>query len=479
MRLSVLLEKSDIAPFKGKDYDPDIRGVAINSKEVHPGWLFVAIKGFVTDGHHYIDQAKENGAVAVVGTQKTINVDIAYIPVSDSRQLLSRLAAVFYDFSRIHNEMKIIGITGTNGKSTTAIYLRHFLESAGISCGLVGTIFYAVGGKKREAERTTPESHVLHSLISEMYKTGDKAMVMEVSSHALELCRVDDIRFDAAAFTNLSPEHLDFHGDMESYFQAKLKLFNKLLGKDGIAIINSDDSYGKKIFPYCRNFFSVGRIESSNWNFKITGREENGFQFDLKTPNGNYKLTAPVIGDYNIENIVLALAVAVSIYPKKLSAFIESVSSLPQISGRLQRVSKNIFVDYSHTPDALEKALQTLKFPGKTLTVVFGAGGNRDRQKRPLMGRAAVNYADKIILTNDNPRKENPESIVKEILSGIDDQAHTIIRLDREKAISEAVIQRKSNEIVLIAGKGHENYQEIGDTRRPFNDAEIALKVLG
>lgn len=479
MRLSVLLKKCDIAPLKGEDYDPDIKGIAINSKEVHPGWLFVAIKGFVTDGHQYIEQAKENGAAVVVGTLKTINVDIAYISVPDSRQLLSRLAAVFYDFGNSHKAMKIIGITGTNGKSTTAIYLRHFLESAGISCGLVGTIFYAVGGKEREAERTTPESHVLHRLISEMYETGDKALVMEVSSHALELHRVDDIRFDAAIFTNLSPEHLDFHGDMESYFQAKLKLFKELLNEKGIAIINADDNYGEIITPFCRSSVSVGRSESSYWNYKITGREEYGFQFDLKTPNENYKLTAPVIGDYNIENIVTALAAAVSIYPEKLGVFIESVSSIPQISGRLQRVSKNIFVDYSHTPEALEKALQTLKFPGKTLTVVFGAGGNRDRQKRPLMGRAAVNNADKIILTNDNPRKENPEAIIKEILSGIDDQTNTVIQPDREKAISEAVIQRKSNEIVLIAGKGHENYQEIDNTRRPFNDAEIALRVLG
>ena len=481
INLSYLLRESGIESVPPGFHDPAISGISINSNEIKPGWLFVAIKGFNADGHNYIDDAILNGALAIIGTENLKLPTVPYIKVQDSRSCLSRLSAVFYDYPAQKPGLHMVGITGTNGKSSTAVFTQYLLEKADISAGLIGTICYHIGKKKLPAVRTTPESHDLQKMFRQMRDEKNDVAVMEVSSHALELSRVEEIKFHIAAFTNLSAEHLDFHTDMENYFQAKSRLFTKYLRSDGSAIFNLDDTYARRLFDMTDstiNRITVGSDPDFDWNYRITSSGLEGIQFNLKTPRDLHEIRIPVVGEFNVSNAVMAAVIADSVSSAKYGDYISALSTLPQIPGRLERISDSVFVDYAHSPDALEKALHALAHKGNTLTVVFGAGGDRDRDKRPMMGRVAAENADDIIITNDNPRSENPEAIAQEIAKGIDDKSKYQIILDRREAIKSVLLNRKENEVVIIAGKGHENYQEIQGNKIAFSDAEVVREYL-
>ena len=481
MKLSYLLSESGFGEKLVGAIDPEITGITINSKETKPGWLFVAIKGFNVDGHLFIDDSIANGAAAIVGTEDLHSLSVPYIRVQDSRLALGRLSAAYYDFPAQKSGLEMIGITGTNGKSSTAIFTQYLLEKSNISTGLVGTIHYQIGTRKEKAVRTTPESHELQKMFRQMREKENKVAVMEVSSHALDLMRVECISFQTAAFTNLSAEHLDFHSNMENYFQAKAKLFSKYLNASGNAVFNMNDDYGRRLFDLTDSNYhrvTIGNDQNLDWNYKVISSDLGGMTFTLNTPWDSHEVTIPVVGEFNVSNAVMAAAIASGVPGTNYETIIRSLLNLPQIPGRLEKIADNIFVDYAHTPDALKKALTALKYPGNTLTVVFGAGGERDREKRPLMGQVAEKIADKILITNDNPRNESPESIAGEISYGISDKSKYQVILNRRDAIVSALSDKKNNEVVIIAGKGHEDYQEIQGKKNPFSDADVVREFI-
>ncbi len=468
---------SDAGIASNKRYSSiSVTGIAYDSRQVRPGTLFVAIRGFEVDGHRYISSAVEAGAAAVIGEEIREERGIPYIRVEDSRAALAALSASFYDFPAEH--LKLAAVTGTNGKTSTALFCEYLLKKSGISTGVMGTVQYKIGGKIIDAERTTPESADIQKFLAEMKERGDRAAVMEASSHGLALRRLEKLFFDVAAFTNLSPEHLDFHKNMEDYYRTKKTLFTEHLKKQGKIVINIDDGYGKRLAGELTDegltVTTLGENYESDWKIKDIKSQIGKLRYRLESEEGSYLLTVPLTGRFNVYNSAMALLIAVQLYPQKTSNFVSFMETLPQVPGRLEQVGEKVFIDYAHTPDALEKSLLALRYPKYSLTVVFGAGGNRDRGKRPEMGKTAEKYADKIILTNDNPRDEDPLSIISEIASGISDFGNVIIEPDRREAIRLALKNKAENEIILIAGKGHEEYQEIKGEKTIFSDRNIA-----
>ena len=467
--------------------------VTCDSREVLPGSLFVAIKGYCDDGSRFINSAIERGAAAVICEEfpSILISSCLYIKVSDARKALAEAARIFY--GNASDRLLIIGVTGTNGKTTTAKLITAMLNACSIPAGYIGTNLCRIGDIAIALDRTTPEAHGLHALFSKMVNAGCRAVVMEVSSHALVLQRVFGLRFHAALFTNLTQEHLDFHHSMQEYASAKQQLFDQL-SPEGFAVFNSDDSYAAQMADrvardkiYCCTlqheappFFSSGRI------FEATVLESTlaSSSVDLHFPDAQMTMQVGLPGRFNVMNVLEAAAIGtgMGLAPE---AICRSLSAVSAVEGRMERVGESCegwcaFVDYAHTPDALFKALETLsalKPEGSRLVVVFGCGGNRDRIKRPEMGRIASEMADEVIITSDNPRNEEPEWILDEIERGITGDHYMRIS-DRAEAIKRAVQMLKKGDVLLVAGKGHEKYQEIAGRKHFFSDQEFIKKYM-
>jgi UDP-N-acetylmuramoyl-L-alanyl-D-glutamate--2,6-diaminopimelate ligase len=443
------------------------------------------MRGACFDGHSFIEQAVDRGAVAIIGEEAGLSKRATTIVVPNSREALARLAATYYgDPSR---KLKVIGVTGTNGKSTTTFLVKHLLERANQSTGLIGTVQYEIGERVLPAQRTTPESLDLQELLDQCVEAGCRNVVLEVSSHALCQGRASEIAFDVGAFTNLTQDHLDFHHGMKEYFEAKARLFDSVRDnqkKERSAVINIDDPYGQQLVArFGRDLpivtYGMGaRAEFRASNFKV---EMNGTSYQLNAKEKSYLVRLPLIGRFNIYNSLAALAVAHTV-GADLRTSVLALANAPQIPGRLEAVPAKrqfqVFVDYAHTDDALMNVVRTCRdlHPNR-LILVFGCGGNRDRTKRSLMGTVADQYADYAILTSDNPRKEDPEAIVRDIEAGFKRKNYEKI-VDRKEAISRAIALAQPKDIVLIAGKGHEKYQEFSDYTIPFDDVEVAARAL-
>jgi UDP-N-acetylmuramoyl-L-alanyl-D-glutamate--2,6-diaminopimelate ligase len=484
MQLADLIQRLKTKSVQGS-VDREITGVRYDSRRVMPGNLFVAVRGGTFDGHSFIEQAVEKGAVAVVGEQAALSQRATVIVVQDSRDALAQLAATF--FGHPSRKMKMIGVTGTNGKSTTSFLIKHLLERAGQSTGLIGTVQYEIGERRLPALRTTPESSDLQELLSQCVETVCRNVVIEVSSHALSLGRSKEIEFTVGVFTNLTRDHLDFHRGMKDYFEAKALLFESVRqsrSKDRKAIINVDDPYGQQLVARFGKDLPIitygmgARAEFRASDFKV---EMSGTSYRLDANDKSYLVRLPLIGRFNIYNSLAALAAAHAVGLDVRNAVL-GLAKAPQIPGRLEAVPAkrkfHVFVDYAHTDDALLNVVKTCRdLNPNRLILVFGCGGDRDRTKRPLMGAVADQYADFAFITSDNPRKEDPEAILRDIEAGFTHKNYEKI-VDRKGAIARAIAMAQPRDIVLIAGKGHEKYQEFRDHTIPFDDVEIAGRAL-
>ena len=485
MNLKELVKDLEILSVNG-DLNKEISDIAYHSLRVGPGTLFVAIRGNVADGNKYINEALDKGARAVV-SEMDIETPVPRIVVKDSRSALARLSSRF--FGEPSSKMKLIGVTGTNGKTTITYLLESIFKEAGLSPAVVGTVEHRFMGQRIKSANTTPESYDLQKLFREMASGGVNACAMEVSSHALALERVVGCQFDGAIFTNLSPEHLDFHGEMESYFESKVRLFRERLAesskKNVFAAINADDPYGQRLAEDVDH--NVMRY-SINGSGEVTAKEilcnADGIRMTIKTPAGEFECASRLIGGFNAHNILAAVAGGLGL-GLPLDAIRQGIEKIRCVPGRLERVENSrgiiALVDYAHTPDALEKVLTNMRDLSKTtggrLIAVFGCGGDRDRAKRPVMGKVASEKADVAIVTSDNPRSENPDAIIKEILSGIKNKNFEVIG-DRKAAIEHAAAIARRGDVVIVAGKGHEDYQIIGNDRRHFDDREVLRECL-
>ena len=476
MKLNRLLEAAGLCTLRE---NPEVTSITDNSWKVKPGSLFFAIKGFKTDGNLYIPEAVKRGAIAVVtdsreSLKKYKKLGVPLIFSSNIRRDLALIACRFY--GNPFSSLKVIGITGTNGKTTTAYLLYTVLNRLGKKTGLIGTVEYGLPGRTFPSERTTPSPLFFFRLLKEFKDAGAEFVVCEISSHGLKLHRVTGTEFEGAIFTNLSPEHLDFHKDLWDYFLSKEKLF---FMTKGVGIVNSDDSFGKvllglrAVFP-CR-LSSFGR--EGKLRIEEVENVEDGLLVKLNCGKEIYSVKTSLRGLFNAYNVAAAFSLLVELgfSGRELLNLFDGIS----VPGRMEEVVKNVFVDYAHTPDALEKVLKALReFKRGKLIVIFGCGGDRDREKRPLMGSIAEKLADFIILTSDNPRSEDPERIVNEILSGIKERSKVEVILDRRLAIERGLKLKKEEDILLIAGKGHETYQEIDGKKIPFDDRKVVKELL-
>ncbi|MDA3793465.1 MAG: UDP-N-acetylmuramoyl-L-alanyl-D-glutamate--2,6-diaminopimelate ligase [Elusimicrobia bacterium] len=467
----------------------DISNISTHSGSIKKGGLFFAFMGEKRDGMDFLAEAKNNGAVAAVSLKRPANSALPVIIVEDMRLALSRWSAALYGFPA--DELNITGVTGTNGKTTITNLIYKILSSKR-ETGLIGTSGYRYGKITGKFRMTTPEPHELHYIFRKMAEAGIEDVVMEVSSHALVLMRVEDIKFNAAIFTNLTRDHLDFHRNYENYFNAKLKLFSLLKDDRSPAIINIDDKYGRRIAGHIgsKKAISYAIDRKADYRATVDNIGINGSRFKLKIGSGtgsekNRDLDMKLIGKFNIYNVLAAIARAVE-GGIDMEKACEIISKAEPVKGRLEIVEKNkkenrrVIIDYAHTPDALDNVLLTLKsMTVGRLICVFGCGGDRDRAKRPLMGKVAGIYADKVYLTSDNPRSEDPVKILLDIELGIrKTKAPYIVIPDREEAIKKALAESGPDDAVLIAGKGDEEFQIIGDEQIPFSDREIAGKYM-
>ncbi|WP_448587415.1 UDP-N-acetylmuramoyl-L-alanyl-D-glutamate--2,6-diaminopimelate ligase [Thermocrinis sp.] len=452
------------------------KGITSNSKEVREGWIFVAIRGSQTDGHDFVKEALERGASLVLVERDLGIEDPRVVKVEDTRKALGELANEF--FGKPSQALKLIGITGTNGKTTTTHIIESILNKGGIPTGLIGTIYYRLGQKVYEYEgRTTPDPVKWHGTLRMMLEDGAEAVVSEVSSHALDQKRIWGTRFFATVFTNLSQDHLDYHGTMEEYFKAKLRLFEEYEWDH--ALINIDDPYGKRIFERLKGKALTYGKEGS---LKILDFETSlkGSKLKVEWQGRSFEFFSNLRGEFQAYNLSAGILVGFlfGLDKEVLQECIKEVI----VPGRFETFSKDgklAIVDYAHTPDALEKVLITArKLTKGKLWVVFGAGGNRDRTKRPLMGAVAERWADVVVITSDNPRWEEPEDIIEDILKGIKDTAKVIVQKDRREAIKLALERAREGDVILIAGKGHEDYQEIKGVRYPFRDQDTVKEVF-
>ncbi|MHC4267970.1 MAG: UDP-N-acetylmuramoyl-L-alanyl-D-glutamate--2,6-diaminopimelate ligase [Planctomycetota bacterium] len=461
--------------------DVEITGITNDSRKVRPGYLFVAIKGHRTNGHNFIKNSIECGANAIVSEERfCLNLKVPQIIVLDTRKALSYLSCCFY--KNPSQKINIIGITGTNGKTTTTFLTKSIIEKAGYQTGLIGTINYQIGKKIILAQETTPESVELQKLIAEMVAARMKFAVMEVSSHSAVQHRVDNINFKTAVFTNISAEHMDYHKTISNYLDAKMCLF-KNLTRDSFAVLNADDEFSK-FFADKTNarILWYGIENNADIKAKICKETTNDVFIRLNHYGVETDIKIPFVGLHNVYNTLASAASAISLgfELEVIKAGIETAATIP---GRLENVPCNlgfkVVVDYAHTPHALETVLHALKnlVKGRIL-LVFGCGGDRDKEKRPKMGKIADENSDIFWLTNDNPRSEDPARIIEDIKVGIKAGRLFYTQTNRHKAIEEALSKAKKGDIVLIAGKGHEKYQIINDTVIPFDDTEVAKQIL-
>ncbi len=462
--------------------DREITSICYDSRRAQKNSLFVALAGEKTDGNAYIDSAVERGAVAVVSEEEHPARRATQAVVHNAREALADLAAEFY--GRPALGLKTAGITGTNGKTTTAFLLKHLCEAVLLRSGLIGTVRYEIGERILPARHTTPESLDLQELLFQIRSAGCRAAVMEVSSHALEQNRIRNTEFDVAVFTNLTQDHLDYHRTMDAYFEAKAKLFTGLFEqphKKGKAVINIDDRWGQKLLARLTTAghpsTTYGMNARADFRANNIKMDVSGTQYELEANGKKYLVRLPLIGSFNVYNSLAALAGA-SALGVDLRTAVKALADAPAVPGRLQPVPVKrqfrVFVDYAHTDDALTNVMKTLRdLQPRRLIVVFGCGGSRDRTKRPLMAAAVERLADWAIVTSDNPRKEDPEAIVAEIKKGFRSANHEVV-VDRREAIYRAISLAQPRDIVLIAGKGHETYQEFADHTIPFDDLAIA-----
>ncbi|MDF2546897.1 MAG: UDP-N-acetylmuramoyl-L-alanyl-D-glutamate--2,6-diaminopimelate ligase [Anaerosolibacter sp.] len=482
MKLIDVIKDLDIIHFIG-DKTKEIHGIAYDSRKVDQDYIFVCIEGLKTDGHQYIPQAIEKGA-AVIVVEKDVEVgpETIVIKVESGRKALSKLGANFY--GNPSNDMRIIGVTGTNGKTTTTHLIKDILEKNHVNSGLIGTLSYKILDKEYTASNTTPESLELHRLFHEMKMNAVDTCTMEVSSHSLELGRVADVAFQIGVFTNLTPDHMDFHGNTESYKRAKTKLFYQTTMAN---IINVDDTYGKEIAEEIKGLktqlLTYGVNEQADIYAKNIQTSPKGTEFTLVTPlfSGDVKIKTP--GMFSVYNALAAIGVCY-VLNFSFDQIKDGLESFYGVSGRFELVpdigDHTIVVDYAHTPDALENVLRTIKgFATGRIITVFGCGGDRDKTKRPMMGEIAGNLSDYCVITSDNPRTEEPQSILNDIEIGIKrTNCKYKMILDRKEAIREAIRKSEKSDIVLIAGKGHETYQIIGNRTIDFDDKKIAQEIL-
>jgi UDP-N-acetylmuramoyl-L-alanyl-D-glutamate--2,6-diaminopimelate ligase len=485
MQLKTLLATIPVREIIGPS-DRAVESIAYDSRRVQRNGLFVAMRGEKSDGHDFIGQAIEKGASVIVAEREETHPRATCVVVENTRPALADLAAKFYGFPA--QKLKLAAVTGTNGKTTTTFLIKHICEKAGVRCGLLGTVRYEIGERVLPAARTTPESLDLQELLAQIANAGCRAAAMEVSSIAVAQERTRGLEWNVAVFTNLTQDHLDFHGTMENYFAAKARLFTQLSHQEKkrkpVAIVNIDDRYGEQLLRKIDKSISVvtfgmgARADFRASNYRM---EFGGTSYQLDARGKSYLVRVPLIGRFNVANSVAALAAANALGIGLREAVL-SLGKSPQVPGRLEMVPAKrqfqVFVDYAHTPDALLNVLKTLReLNPRRLIVVFGCGGDRDKQKRPLMGEVVDRNADHAIITSDNPRKENPDAIVAEIEKGFrSDHFEKIV--DRAQAISRAIDLAQPRDIVLIAGKGHENYQEFADHTVPFEDIQVARRAL-
>ncbi len=467
--------------------DRDITAICYDSRRVIEGALFVALPGEKADGTEFIDAAIDRGAAAIVSEKPGLTTRATAIEVTNARQAMADLAAAF--FRHPSQRLKIAGVTGTNGKTTTTFLIKHILDADFLRCGLIGTVRYVVGERELPASRTTPESAEVQELLWQMRSAGCKSCAMEVSSHALALDRVRGVEFDVGVFTNLTQDHLDYHGTMEAYFETKAGLFSgiaKQQRKPGRAVVNSDDRFGAKL----ADRFGRGEMEvltygvgrSAQFRASDVKMDFSGTTYQLEALGKNYLVRMPLIGGFNVANSLAAIAAAHAL-GVSVRHSVQALASTPPVPGRLQAILAQkpfrVFVDYAHSDDALTNVLKTLReLNPARLIAVFGCGGNRDRAKRPKMAAAVDAIADHAIVTSDNPRKEDPLAIIEDIKPGFRRLRPEIVP-DRREAIFHAIAMAQPRDIILIAGKGHESYQEFADSTVPFDDAAIAASALG
>jgi UDP-N-acetylmuramoyl-L-alanyl-D-glutamate--2,6-diaminopimelate ligase len=480
MILSQLLEEVQPLAVAG-DTACEISGIVYDSRRVMPGALFVALHGEHVDGAAYIEDAIQRGAAAVVSqTPCAFGGSFPCVQVADARLALAQIAGTFYEHPG--RRLCMVGITGTNGKTTVGFMMRDIFKAAGRRPGLLGTVRYEIGDRVLPAARTTPEAPDIQSMLTQMERSGCDSAVMEVSSHALAQHRVHGILFDAAVFTNLTQDHLDYHGTLEAYFEVKTRLFSQVRGA---AVINLDDPWGRRLLEKTKALsgcISYGFEEGAAVRGFNPVSDENGVRMRVESPWGSTDITLPLIGRFNLHNALAAFAAAgaLGIPVETVATALGGMESVP---GRLEAIpnkkGKRVFVDYAHTDDALCNVLETLReiTPGK-LIAVFGCGGNRDRTKRALMGRVASRLADYSIITNDNPRREIPEKIAADITAGFDSERKVEIILDRKAAIARGLELTGRKDTLLVAGKGHETYQEFDGAIVPFDDREAVREAL-
>ena len=494
MRLDKLVAEVAGARIVGSS-DVEVADLAYDSRKVGPGTLFFCVPGEKVDGHEFAGRAVEAGAAGLV-VERELGVDVPQVIVGDARAAMAPVAATFWGDPT--SQLRVVGVTGTNGKTTTAFLVREILEGAGISCGLLGTVKQVVGGVEEEVERTTPEAIDLQATFRRMLEGGDRACAMEVSSHAMALHRADAIHFELALFTNLTQDHLDFHADMEDYFGAKRRLFE---AGPGTAIVNVDDPYGRRLAEEfeCITFSAEGgeadysardvSFDASGATFTIAAEDRGSTGLRrpdggrLRPIGGEVEVRTGMPGHFNVANALGAFAAAVAMGVEVETAA-AGLARVGRVLGRFEPIDEGqgfaVLVDYAHTPDSLENVLRAARrLTEGRLIAVFGAGGDRDRDKRPKMGRAGAELADLAVVTSDNPRSEDPEAIVAEVVEGTGGAAELEVEVDRRAAIALALAQAEAGDTVVIAGKGHEQGQEFEAGRKiPFDDREVAREEL-
>jgi UDP-N-acetylmuramoyl-L-alanyl-D-glutamate--2,6-diaminopimelate ligase len=498
MKLRRIIGDADVLSHRG-DLDTEISDIFYDSRAVAPGGLFIAVKGFTVDGHRYIGDAVGRGAAAVVVQEDITFSDAVVVRVKDSRAALGTLADTFFGSPSM--KLSLLGVTGTNGKTTVCYIVEEILKTLGMTPGVIGTINYRYAGRSITPPHTTPESLDLIRLLSDMVNAGTSHAVMEVSSHALDLFRVDPCMFDAALFTNLTQDHLDYHHTMENYFESKARFFRELINrkKETTSVINADDPWGKRLIDETKgNVMTYGINGMADIRPTAYTADTRGVRGEGITPFGKFRFESNLLGRHNVYNLLAALGGALGM-GIDLEAAVSGINRQIVVPGRLEPVEGaddiSVLVDYAHTDDALANVLSTLAPLTKNrLITVFGCGGDRDRKKRPKMAMAAAAKSHKVIVTSDNPRTEDPAAIIEDILVGFagsdylradpnsalwEDtrKVYTVIP-DRREAVRFAVSQAKAGDIVLIAGKGHEDYQIIGTTKYPFDDRLEAQKAI-
>lgn len=482
MKLIKLLENVEIMDIRNMESlnEVEIEGISSNSKDIRRNYMFIALKGERFDGHTFIKEAIANGATVVVGEEELAE-DFPYIRVSNSKRAYAFISSNLY--GRPFRYIKTIGVTGTNGKTTTVNLIGKILGASGEKVGIIGTLGARLGDETLPTDFTTPEQLLLAKLYVRAKTLGIERIVIEVSSHALAQHRVDAVYFEGAVFTNLTQDHLDFHKDMEAYFNAKKRLFEMVSkAENGIMVINNDDPYGKRLIGEFQDKHPVtyGIKEPSMINAKNIEASSNGLSFDLILDGESFKVQSKLLGEVNVYNILSAVGYCYGI-GVPIDKILRVISEFPPVRGRLERVDLGqpfqVLVDYAHTPDALERILKVSRSLGKRVIVVFGCGGDRDKTKRPIMGDIATRLSDFAIITSDNPRSEDPMRIIEDITSGVK-RNNYIIKEDRKEAINYAINMAEPGDVIVIAGKGHETYQIFKDITIHFDDKEVAIEAI-